>query len=522
MSIGSFIQQLLTLGICTSFDEMIGRAIQNPLLGVFLSKAFRLGHTAVRFSENALIPDPQSVFSDDGLTVLDPQTVASLRSAIYEELHHRRYTSLIEGLDWIALPVAHETDRKLAFEVQRLSSAAPAFPFSIGITDPSVNHGQKTAIEGALKNALCLITGGPGTGKTYTAGRYIATLARGTHSTLHVALLAPTGRAVQTLRGSLHRALGDTTNVHIHAQTIHGSLATKASFMPYHVVIVDESSMIDSSLMRKLLERIHSGTRVVMLGDPDQLPSIDPGQPFFDFVQTSRIPTYTLNECHRTASNRLLNLAQAIRLGDTTALSDLLHDTSDPTIQFFNCTTPESWLIATTKIQEMVIQPWSQTLTLASAKELQRQTTLLTPTRKGPMGADTINALGRRTHHPFFPVVCTQNTHQLRIMNGDLGIHQFFPTMDQIHFQQGTIPAILCPRSEPAFAMTVHKSQGSEFQRVIIVIPQGSSIDRRLLYTAVTRAKNQIVLIGGSTDLCDAVSRCEDRISTFKNHYEAL
>ena len=201
-----------------------------------------------------------------------------------------------------------------------------------------------------------------------------------------------------------------------------------------------------------------------------------------------------------------------MRNGEREQLQGWFSSSPRDDVQFIDCATPGEWAKAFATIDEIAIRPWGGGKSLNEAKELQKRTAVLTPTRKGTLGSDAIN--GRAKRGTFSPVISLQNSYLLGVMNGDLGVLEHHPAMDQIHFHYCTVPAVLCPKIEPAFAMTVHKSQGSEFDRVLLLIPPGAMVDRRLLYTAITRAKRQVVIMGAISDFLNAVSRCEERITT--------
>jgi exodeoxyribonuclease V alpha subunit len=534
------LSHLLERGSVSAFDLMLGKSLQSAhssdvesvelperLLGVYAAKAFRLGHMAIRWTGSRLQPAPQEVFTADGISVLDDETTKQIDQAIRRELQAQEFGRLIVEGEWIALPQAHAVEISLAKELVRLSRAPCATPVGHIPPDKTLNEGQQAVAGGAVHHALCSITGGPGTGKTYTAGRLLHALSSAlSPASLRVALAAPTGRAVQTLEASIRSVLANIPSITIDAKTIHSLVLGPPTLLPYHMVIVDECSMIDSQMMLKLVQRLHDGTRVVLLGDPGQLPSIDPGQPFFDLLTAAQgqqhIGHFTLNTCQRTASTDMLEFAQLVRQGDREQLRMWLDSPLRNDVQFVDCTTPDEWAHAYATIDEVSVRPWRSDMALKEAKEQQKKMTVLTPTRKGPLGSDEMNRRAKGHHEKFCPVISLQNSYQLGVMNGDLGVLERHPVMDQIHFHHCTVPAVLCPRIEQAFAMTVHKSQGSEFERVVLLLPPRALIDRRLLYTAITRAKRQVVIMGSKEDFLNAVNRCEERVTTLSMRLQQL
>lgn len=520
---------LLKSGGFDAFDDMVGRRAQNGKqgwLGVYVSKAFRQGHMGVRIGET-LFPSVVDVFSDEGICSIDKAQETHIEMCLKGEVKTDRGQLIIED-EIVCLPLAHALEIQLASEIRRLRSAMPFVQKKIEAIEESVNEDQRAAIMGAASSALCLITGGPGTGKTYTAGVYLRALAKAsTTLPLQVAVVAPTGRAVQTLLSSIKKAIGD--QIVLEAKTIHSLIFNaQRAFLPYHVVIVDECSMIGSELLLKLLRSLASGTQLLMLGDADQLPSIEPGQPFFEMLKAADkgwIRHFALRQCQRTASDALLQMARALRQENFQEFEEQLASRGGD-VEFVDCSSPDDWKRAERLIDTEVIGPWRHTVCVEQALLQLRKTTFLTPTRKGYWGTENIN---RRAgcRYCCLPVVNTKNSYQLGVMNGDIGVLQT-PVLnsessfqDQIHFHHCTVPAVLLPKVEAAFAMTVHKSQGGEFDTVAVVIPPGTIPDRRLLYTAITRAKKRLILIGQREDVVRAARCKSERLSTLSRRIAA-
>ncbi len=518
-------------GSIDAFDVMLGRKIQEnrgKWLGIYVARAFRQGHMAVEIKGPEFFPSIESVFAEDGASPLDSLAAATMKGEICKDVFNEAFASgqlIVEG-SCIALPHAHVVEVQLAKEMARLSVATPYIRVPGNQIDESLNEGQSLAVVGAMKKALCLITGGPGTGKTYTAGVFLRCLVRDTSvRPLRVAVVAPTGRAVQTLEASIRRMVDGGVGVIIEAKTIHGLVASSKSFVPYHIVIIDECSMIDSDVMLQLLQRLHSGTRVLMLGDPDQLPSIDPGQPFFEFLKVAkeekRISHFALTECRRTTSEQLLDLANLVRTGDSYQFSEWFASKNGKDVSCVECTTQDEWHQAQKLIENEIVLPWAGELSVQESMAQLRRATLLTTGRKGPFGTESINKRSSTSRGKFSPVLCVKNSYQLGVMNGDIGVLERSGQIDHIHFHHCSVPAVLCPRIEKAHAMTIHKSQGGEFETVVIVIPPGACCDRRLIYTAITRAKQRVVLIGRRSDFVQALERRDERMSTLSQRLRA-
>lgn len=303
---------------------------------------------------------------------------------------------------------------------------------------------QQEAIRFAAEHAVTLICGGPGTGKSYTAARLVAALG----GPGEVAVAAPTGKAA----ANLGRALGRP------AQTLHALLQKPR--LPHDLVVVDEGSMIDAGMMARLLQAVKTGARLVLLGDDDQLPPVEAGNLFADLVALS--PVCRLTRCLRTDLTEIVDKAEAVKQG---------------------------------KIIE--------TLPLPSIAELaQLEGTILTPLRRGPYGADALNRqLHARRKGPV-PIVVKKNDLKRGLSNGDVGILEG----GVARFTEDlSVPAALLPPYDYAYVLSVHKSQGSEYDRVHVLLPQGSErFGREMLYTAITRARHD-VKVYGDPDIAQAV-----------------
>lgn len=514
--------KLQAAGCIDPFDLILGNKIcqsKEQWLGAYVSRAFRQGHMAVMIGD-AIVPSVFEVFSNDGVGVLDEQEITYVEEALRKEKEESSSLLISEG-ELLALPYAYAVEKGLAKEIQRLACATPYLQLLHPIIEEPLNTMQKAAVIEACNAPLCVITGGPGTGKTYTAGSFLRTLDRSnTVHPLRVILAAPTGRAVQTLEKSIRAHIGD--GAIIEAKTIHSLICSPHfSFLPYHLAILDECSMIDSDLMLRLLQRLHSGTKVLMLGDADQLPPIDPGQPFFDLLAARRQWGHVaLQECQRTMSRQLLEIARCVREEDAHGFEACL-GTRGMDLSFIDCEEDGGWSHAEALIEREIYTPWRENLSLKEARLQLRKRALLTPCRNGYWGVESINSRALHRKALFVPVVSTKNSYHLGVMNGDLGVKENGIEFNEVHFPHCTVPDVLLPRCEHAFAMTVHKSQGGEFEGVVVVIPPGALVGRRMLYTAITRAKERLILIGQKKDLMNAIGRREERISLLQRKFDS-
>lgn len=349
---------------------------------------------------------------------------------------------------------------------------------------PLLTAEQKKAVENALHFPLSMITGGPGTGKSFTALQIVAAFPK----SCRVILTAPTGKAASHL-------LKKCTGERIKGGTLHAILK-EAEPLEADLVIADECSMIDAALFSRLLSSIKEGTHLVLMGDPDQLPAVEGGSFFADLVDAKQqgypLPCTYLTECLRSDQKNILNLALAIRAGKPCMSSALYFDEKEVS-HFFPLPS--------------FSKPDPQEL-------LKKMDTfrILSTLRKGPFGVDTLNqkivecilAEKKPDQYCPIPILITKNDKRTGLFNGEMGILIMTPSQEEEYafFDDGRIfPAFLLPSYEYAYCLSVHKSQGSEYDKVLLLIPEGSDFfGKEALYTAVTRAKKSIE-IRGSQDL---------------------
>ena len=380
---------------------------------------------------------------------------------------------------------------------------------------------QLEATEEALSSGLLLITGGPGTGKTTILNGILSLYSQ---MGLKVALAAPTGRAAKRLTevtgeeaSTIHRLLEAGIDPHTGKMFF---ARDEENPLKVDAVIVDEMSMVDIQLLGSLLRAIPGGKRLILVGDPDQLPPVGPGFPFSDCLRSKVLPAVRLTEIFRQAQESLIVMnAHRINCGQMPELRDRTRD-----FFFLPC-----------RSEEEVAQTVAGLCTTRLPKNMgipSDQIQVLTPTRKGAVGTWGLNGLLQSQLNPPQPakkerkfgefsfregdrVMQIRNNYDIMwkatdsatigtgIFNGDIG------TITAIDFNEETLTIVFDGREaqydftqlnelEPAYAMTVHKSQGSEYRAVILCAWNGSPylLSRSVLYTAVTRAKELLIIVG--------------------------
>ena len=428
---------------------------------------------------------------------------------------------------------------------------------------------QRTAAMIAARRPLSIISGGPGTGKTATAIRILTLLQQlDSKRPLRVALTAPTGKAAARLRDALINADPSYEQLPFteltETATLHRLLGFRANGRPaagadhpltHDVVLVDEASMIDLNLMATLLEALPERTRLILLGDPDQLASVEAGAVLSDLCAGMVKPTKghatnhnsaapSLNSCvtvlrHNwrfSNSSGIGQLAGAINAGDADGALAYLDDAQMPDIVFRPC--PNSAALATLLEQHAIsrFEPCLDStvnhIPVADHFARHLELRLLTAHRQGPTGSGALNQQiehGLRSRGLIWqtgpnytgrPIMIERNDYHLGLYNGDFGIVLGEGDTQRVCVlgHDGTpryfYPSRL-PQNQTAFAMTVHKSQGSQFTTVILILPLYPSLllARQLLYTAITRATSTVEIWGSETLLANAIESSARRSS---------
>ena len=420
-----------------------------------------------------------------------------------------------------------------------------------------IDSDQQQACRAALHQRLTVITGGPGTGKTHTAARLLALVQacrRPGTPALRVALAAPTGKAAARLRESLESAWATLDRAGLSedfwsearaaiepATTVHALLgsALKAAD-PEHtgrlapplaldLLLVDEASMLDLSLAEALLRALPPSARLVLLGDRQQLASVEAGSVLADMVDGlgagARASSVVRLSGSRRFSGPIAAWAQAVLQGRSEAIEPLLNEAArrsevsypvrlvPPSAEILAelAVGPEGHQALWTQIQALRVQPWTEAAVLQALQTLD-EFRVLCAVRQGPWGVERCNlalerAFAQRGWMPLQEewyhgraVMITRNSPALGLSNGDVGLvlREGGTGRPRFYWLQGTdVRQVACSRlahAETAWAMTIHKSQGSEFERVAVLLPPGRSgaVSRELIYTGLTRARRRL------------------------------
>ena len=448
----------------------------------------------------------------------------------------RLFSAVAFNKDFIFLPEYYEAEKSISKDILFIKNFATKTYADIDkeigraelIGGVVYNEKQRLAIKLAVEKGILILTGGPGTGKTTTLRGILKVLQ---NQGLEVALAAPTGRAA--------KRMSELTGKD--AQTIHRLLEVewddndRAAFkrnrsnpISCDAVIIDELSMVDALLFSALLEALPLGCRLIMVGDSDQLPAVGPGNVLHDLIDSKTIPVVELDEIFRQAMESLIvSNSHKIVCGEMPDLTS-----KDKDFFFMERNAPSA---AASTICELVSARLPKAYNYSPCEDIQ----VLCPSKKGETGTVSLNIelqkmlnphsktkkehnFGNRVFRVGDKLMQTKNNYDIMwksddkdgtgIFNGDIGILEDINENElilKIKFDDKTalIPFEAAKDIEHAYAITVHKSQGNEFPAVIIPVTGINEFlkYRNLLYTAVTRAKNLIILVGSASTVAEMV-----------------
>ncbi|MBE6932984.1 MAG: ATP-dependent RecD-like DNA helicase [Ruminococcaceae bacterium] len=502
--------------------------------GVLFELCHNLGNGHV------FLPTGKLIEATAQLLGLDSQTVAEALPRLGEQ--GRLIEDVLNGFEVSYLPEYYEAEIYLTERLYAMSGTKRTEEFSLDhrISDIERSLGisyanqQRQALRAAATHDALIITGGPGTGKTTTLAGILELFdALGKHTLL----TAPTGRAAKRLSeltgrsaATIHRLLEAQINPETGRMCF---LHDEEDPLKADAVIVDETSMVDLLLMRSLLCALPKNCTLILVGDPDQLPSVGAGNVFSDLIRSGVIETVRLTEIFRQARESLIVMnAHAVNHGELPVLN----------------VTERDFFFMKRRSGESLVQTISELCAHRLPKNMgidPQDIQVLSPTRKGITGTKNLNLALQQVLNPMQPgkkekkygeicfregdrVMQIRNNYDIiwkrvdsigvgaGIFNGDIGtIQSIDHAMEQmviVFDDRETVYSFdLLPELELAYAMTVHKSQGSEYRAVILSAMQGSPylLTRSILYTAITRARELLIIVGDEQVI--AAMTCNDR-----------
>lgn len=558
------------LALAQKILQVIGQKDEpSAALICHLSMAARQGHLCVTIDQQ-IVPDPEEVWTTKDNK--NPKTILAedwkaLHSLIITGVEHApanlitkdkiEFSPLFRWKNRFYLQRYWSLEDRFIMHVSAiLEGHMPTLKPDITVVQSTVdrllNEGkllpeQAEAILKGCENAFTTIIGGPGTGKTYTAGILLRTLwecmPAKERASCQIRLAAPTGKAAANLEASIQRAFeGVLDKPTIVSQTLHSLLEVRKNArrgsvtrLDADIILVDESSMIDVSLMGSLMEGHKPGARLILLGDPYQLPPVEAGSLFANLVNflKNSCRLVELTKCMRAELKEIVELADHVKNGDPLSFFTVLN--SHPEAILHTCLDEASNSLHIQKrlIAETISRfPRVDTLVPVEALKAYSRFRILTPLRQGLLGTQQLNALfhaemsSRASQSECYtiPIMITRNHHRLGLFNGESGLlfkHKQHRQKDFAIFagrgneETRKIPAIMLPEFEYAYCISIHKSQGSEFDHVLLFLPEGSeSFGREALYTAITRARQKVDIWSSTSTLTKMINKRSVRHSS--------
>lgn len=507
------------LAMLFKFEKDDARRIRAALLYGIKTHSFQKGDTYIE--KKALYQVAADVLEIAVKESLLDSEIDILKSSdeLVQVDNNLYLTYIYEAETQVGINLKSRINTDINIDENEVSSRIFLAEKKLGIT---YTDNQKAAIQSALSNQISIITGGPGTGKTTIIHGLIEVYAKMHEidldldsATEKILLVAPTGRAsrrMQQVMGiqayTIHRALGyNYEGTFYYNETIQ---------LPQQLIIIDEASMIDVFLADNLFKAIPKNTKIVIVGDEDQLPSVGPGQVLSDIINSGVLPVIRLSEIHRQAKNS--NIIQLASKVNNQSVSHMDFESASD-IKFMNMKNEQILNVITKTMDEAIQLGYS----------LKDDIQVLIPIYKSSVGIDAINAAlqkhfidpsskkvtyGDKTYYVGDKVIQLQNNPEKGIMNGDIGLIKDI-SKDQddkdILYIDFDDQIVLFRKEELedinlAYAISIHKSQGSEYK--VVIMPLSKSyfrmLRKELLYTGITRTKTHLSLVGDLSLIVEA------------------
>jgi exodeoxyribonuclease V alpha subunit len=533
--------------IAQRLTELAGDADERVALAIALTvRAVRGGSVCVQLSALAAqleLSDLPWPCVDDWETAVSGSALAASPPVVHLDgglLYLDRY--------WLE-------ECQVARDVARLADERhPGSVVDVGRLFPSGFEEQRRAADIALSSGLTVLTGGPGTGKTTTIARLLALLAEQAEAEGNprprIALAAPTGKAAARLQQAVQLEIGSLGPADrerlgsLNATTLHRLLGprpdTSSRFrhhrenrLPYDVIVVDETSMVSLTMMARLVEAVRPQARLLLVGDPDQLASVEAGAVLADLVEglSGRTdgPIATLVTSHRFGAS-IGDLAGAIRVGDADrALGILASDAKS--IEWVDTDDPARVLRAVLLPTALRLREAAILGNSTDALAVLDDHRLLCAHRRGPFGvghwnrqverwlSEQSDSSQRANWYAGRPVLVTANDYGLGLYNGDTGVAVLRGGALRVVIGEREFATSRLADIETMHAMTIHKSQGSQVAEVTVLLPPEDSrlLTRELLYTAVTRAQKKVRIVGSEAQVRAALERRAVRATGLKH-----
>ncbi len=434
--------------------------------------------------------------------------------------HHHLFNKFeVQNKEFLETAEACERDNDIAQQICLLKDnfkpiEGKKFSANKNATNP-LSGEQVQAIQNSLEAGVSIITGGPGTGKTRIIEGLAQVLVNGFRKTIRIC--APTGRAAKRIAENQALKKFQPSTIHM----LKGMIDSSAKDIAFDTLIVDESSMIDINLFNDLVKMLPLGSQLILIGDVDQLPPVGAGQPFLDLIRSKKIVVSILSKQFRQGSDSVIpKVARAINKGE------LIEFSSDFSSSGFSFVEVDKGQVVEKIIEVVDFFTGNKNGSIDFDK-----TQILSPMRRYSSGLINLNSIMQKKYNPngekVFSkmegekeikfcagdkVICTQNDYDIDVRNGDIGYVvnkvgknirvEFDGEMKLFHNNK-------IDYLDLAYAITVHKSQGSEYPNVVMPIVDDHRImlTRKLIYTAITRGKQNVCLIGSKRVLREALKK---------------
>jgi exodeoxyribonuclease V alpha subunit len=521
--------------VCVELDQFAGRPLFQCSRGIGVTVP--IGRSSGEWRNALLASICVGNGGDQNPLIIDGFRLYLNRFWFYENFISEKILSLLQ--------------RKTTTDPTSIKAAAAA----LFAPQADIDQDQMAAVIAAAGKSFSVISGGPGSGKTSTVIRILAVLVA-QNPAYRIALAAPTGKAAARMMDSIRQRIDQLeiaaaikAAIPVEARTIHRLLGYRHQGFSFHqhhrlpvdCVVIDEASMIDLKLMYQLLAALPDSAQLILLGDRDQLASVAAGNVLGDITgHGHRIDasdggiasaTSLLRSNYRFGRDSTIGeLAALVRIGDTARAIELL-STNESGLRWFNETGEDVDDDALHWAYE-AYQPIFDSDSPGRALDVYDKTRLLCATNRGPFGVEALNsrissalqALNHLPELPLFaglPIMITRNFKELGLFNGDTGILWRLDGELRACFRSGDgsirdLSINRLPEYKPAWASTVHKSQGSEFDSVLLLLPadvQSGTLSRELVYTGVTRARHQFLLHASESVLSQTLSHLTRRHS---------
>ncbi len=488
-------------------------------LGVAQDSLFRLQagllHVLQEYSSEGHCAMPKELLLKTGSELLGVPEPLFFDALLAEQAADRIVLEAIEGVEAVFLKVFYRAEKGIAWHIKRLqsSSALKCLPLEEALqsaeqhTGLKLSDSQKQAMKVVLAHKLCIITGGPGVGKTTLVKSLLAVLKE---ESPRILLAAPTGRAA--------KRLSESTG--LEAKTLHRLLEFDPSLRQFKrgeanpleadLIVLDEVSMVDVLMMQAFLKAVPDPTRVIWVGDVDQLPSVGPGSVLSDLMESGCIATVRLTEIFRQAQqSQIIVNAHRVNRGQMPVLDNRGSELRD--FYFIKAAEPE-------EIYQKLLEVVGIRIPARFGLDPVRDVQVLTPMNRGGLGARALNVALQKHFNPDplesvtrfgtvyakgDKVIQTVNDYQKEVFNGDIGF------ITEVNLEEAFISVLFESRLVQyefndldelalAYATSIHKAQGSEYPAIVIplVMQHYRLLERNLLYTAITRGQSLVVIIG--------------------------